>query len=312
MRALGWVLGVGLWIACAGEVVAQQTSNFNERQIASCPAIFPILKGERSVVVPTVAPQFAQYAPRPLTAAPSSEWNGGKSLLSQKLAERDRLQREIAELREATKTPEQVLVRVKVLEIDRTGLTQAGLDVKVLGDSANPVDLTPILRGERGFELTTIDNSALTGVFEKLEKQQFAKILASPNLVTISGVPASLNAGGELFLPIGQAGAVAAKEYGTRLDVTATTLGDDKVRVEIRPRVAKVDETRGIVVDGQRIPVVSVREVNTACEVTLGESFLLSGLVEKRLETRRVSTTETKEEVREIALIVVATPELVR
>jgi Flp pilus assembly secretin CpaC len=313
MRALGWVLGVGLWIACAGEVVAQQTSSFNDRQIASCPAIFPILKGERSLVVPTVAPQFAQFTPRPVVAAPASEAHGAaKSLLQRKLKERDRLQREIAELRTTTKTPEQVLVRVKVLEIDRTKLAQAGLDLKVLGNSDKPIDLAPILYGEEKLGLATIDNSALTGVFEMLEKQNFAKILASPSLVTISGVPASLNAGGELLLPAGQGGAVMTKEFGTRLDVTATTLGDDKVRLEIRPRVATVNKTQGVVVAGQSIPAISLREIDTACEIAIGKSFLLSGLVEERLETRRVSPTETKEEIHEVALVVVATPELVR
>lgn len=312
MRALGWVVGVGLWIVCASQVASQPPGSLNDRQFASCPAIFPILKGERSVVVPTVAPQFAQYAPRPLTVAPASEKNGAKSLLRQKLAERDRLQREIAELRKTTKSPEHVLVRVKVLEIDRTRLAQAGLDMKVLGDSAKPIDLVPILCGEEKMGLATIDNSALKGVFEMLEQQQFAKILASPSLVIISGIPASINVGGELLLPAGQEGAVTTKEYGTRLDVTATTLGDDKVRLEIHPRIATVDEANGVVVAGQRIPAISLREVDTACEITLGKSFLLSGLVQERTETRRVSPTESKDEVREIALVVVATPELVR
>lgn len=313
MRALGMVCGVGMWVACATDVSAQLPSRPIDRQIASCPAVFPVLEGERSIVVPTVAPQFAQVTPRLVADAPSSEWNGAKSLLRQKLAERDRLQKEISELRKSTNTPEQVLVRVKVLEIDCTRVSQAGVDLKLMGDAPQPVDLAPILRGEQACGSTTINNSTIVGVFEMLEKQQFAKTLATPNIVTMSGVPASLHVGGEIPVPPAEEGrAVTSKEYGTRLDVMATTLGDNRVRLAIHPRVAEVDNTQGILVGGQRVPAITLREVDSACELAFGESFLVSGLIQQRQVAESSWPMRKTEEFHEVALVVIATPELVR
>jgi pilus assembly protein CpaC len=94
--------------------------------------------------------------------------------------------------------------------------------------------------------------------------------------------------------------------------VKPTLVGNGKVRLEIRPRVCQPDYGNAIVVDGRKLPSCKIREVDTAWEGNFGESFLLTGLVEERTESRRVSQTETKNEVREIALVVVATPELVR
>lgn len=310
MRALGLVCGVVL--AWLGETAAwaQPVGSPADNQVASCPTILPVAAGERSVIVPTIAPQFAQHT---ASLPPATAWDGAHSLLRQKLAERDRLQREITELRNSTKTPEQVLVRVKVVEIDRTKLDQAGVDLKLMGDSSVPIDLVPILRGEKNFGFATVANSTLAGVFEMLEKQQFAKMIATPTVVVVSGTPASLHVGGEIPVPPAeQGGAVTSKEYGTRLDVTATTLGDSKVRLAIHPRVAEVDETQGIVVGGQKIPAITLREVDSVCELKLGESFLISGLVQERRTAQPGWAIRKSEAVHEIALVVVATPELVR
>ncbi len=243
----------------------------------------------------------------------SAEQSDAKALLTKKLAERDRLQHEIAELQKSTNTPEQVLIRVRMLEIDRTKLVQVGVKLKLMGSSGTPFDLAPTLRGDQVMGFQIIDNSALAGVFEMLEEQQFARTISTPSIVAISGVPASLHVGGEIPVPPAEeGGAVTAKEYGTRLDVTVTTLGDNQVRLAIHPRVAEVDNTQGIVVGGTKIPAITLREVDSACELKLGESFLISGLVQQRHIKKPVCVIHKSEAVHEIALVVVATPEIVR
>lgn len=263
---------------------------------------------------PVAAQPYIEQAPITVSPQPALPLpSNAQSLLQSKLAERDRLQREITELRKSTNTPEQLLIRVRVLEIDRTKLNQAGVELKLMGSEGTPFDLTPILRGDRVVGYQTIDNSALKGVFEVLETQQFAKTIANPSIVTVSGDPASLHVGGEIPVPpVEVGGAITVKEYGTRLDVTATTLGDNRVRLAIHPRIAEVDDTQGIVVGGNKIPAVSLREVDSACELRLGESFLISGLVQQRRINKPGWAIRKSEEVHEIALVVVATPEIVR
>ena len=51
-----------------------------------------------------------------------------KRLLKQKCAERDHLQREIMQLRAATGTPRQILVKVQMIEVSLTKMHRMGLD----------------------------------------------------------------------------------------------------------------------------------------------------------------------------------------
>lgn len=323
MRALGWVLGVGLWIACAGEVVSQQTSGLNDRQIASCPAIFPILKGERSLVVPTVAPQFAQVAPHPIAESPSTEWNGTQSLLRQKLVERERLQKEISQLQVATNSAEKIRVHVRVMEFDRTKAQSVGVDFAAVDEDKTGKGILSALSGKSvdipGVPSTGVDdflfvsiNNRQLGLFDALEKRGVARVLASPTVVAIDGQEAAINVGSQLTGPNQPSVPGAPQEFGTKLRVKPTLVGNGKVRLEIRPRVCQPDYQHTIVVGGQKLPSCKIREVDTAWEGVFGESFLLTGLVEERTEVRRISPTELRNEIREIALVVVATPELVR
>jgi len=323
MRALGWVVGVGLWIACASEVTAQQPGSLNDRQIASCPAIFPILKGERSLVVPTVAPQFVHVTPRSLSEPPSTERNGTQSLLRQKLAEREQVQKEIDHLQVVTNAAEKIRVHVKVMECDRTKLRQIGVDFAAVGEDDAGKSVFSALSGKSektsgiastgvdDFVFQTISNQHL-GLFDALEKRGLARVLASPTLVALDGQEAGIHVGSKLAGPNQAAGPGATQEFGTKLQVKSTLVGNNKVRLEIRPRVCEPDYQHMITVGGRKLPSCKIREVDTAWEGFFGESFFLSGLVEERTEVRRLSSTVMTSEVHEVALVVVATPELVR
>ena len=309
MRALSFVCGV-VCVWSAATAVEGQSSNVPDgNQVASCPTILPVEAGERSIIVPSVAPQFAQHtavraldgmergtlpiAAETRRARAAAKRNHGTSPVDQHSRACARASESIGNRsHEAGPGRHRIKIDGRVVQIDR---------------------LAPILRGEQGFGVATVDNTVLSGVFEMLEKQQFAKTIATPNIVTMSGVPASLHVGGEIPVPPAeQGGAITTKEYGTRLNVTATTLGDNRVRLAIHPRVAEVDNTQGIDVGGQRIPAITLREVDSVCELKLGESFLISGLVQQRSIAKPGWSLQKKEEIHEIALVVVATPELVR
>jgi pilus assembly protein CpaC len=269
------------------------------------------------VVQPVSQPLRPVEVVRPATGRPEQV-----ALLQQKLAVRDRLQREITKLQTATETPENVLVQVTILEINRTKIRQTGLELSLLGESKTSVDITPLLRGYEPIAASaskahpgfaTIDNASLVGVFDMLEKQQFAKTIAAPSIVTTSGQSASIKIGGEIPVPPAeQGGAATAKEYGTQLDVTATTLGDNKVRLAVHPRVCEIDATRGIKVRGQTVPAMSIREVSFSGEIEFGRSMLISGVAEQRHIAKPGWSFRKTEEFHEIALVIVVTPEIVR
>ncbi len=156
------------------------------------------------------------------------------------------------------------------------------------------------------------ESQNLAALLETLQENNVARVLADPTLVTVSGRPASFHVGGELPVPAGPGSPSACDfiDFGTKLDVLAVALGDNKVRLEVRPRVSTVCDQRSLDVAGGRIPSLEVTQVDTACELEFGQSTVLTGLVQ-----RRVEAVETEDGVRETAndvmLMVVVTPEAV-
>jgi Flp pilus assembly secretin CpaC len=224
------------------------------------------------------------------------------ALLKQKLAELNCLQSEIDELRAATGTPQQVLVKVQAIEISRTKLRKSGIDIAPLRAESSSFS---------GF--TTIDDpKAVVGLIEQLRKNNIAHVLAEPNIVAISGRSASFFVGGEIPLPRPQGSkeAVEYKPFGTQVNLLAIAQGENRVRLELSARIGEIDETRQIKVEGLNVPAISVRQIDTGLDLRFGQTAVLSGLVEKRVEAQKVED-RIAEHTEHVELMFLVTPELV-
>jgi Flp pilus assembly secretin CpaC len=253
--------------------------------------------------------------PRPVAVPGSSAPSAEFQRLQQKLAQRDVLQREIEELSRATQTPQQVLVRVQMIQVNLSKLKQLGMDfVDPLGQSSAssiaappPGDgLAGDLENEQPTKPTTSDHEAFRDFLMTLRQHGVAQTLADPSVVTVSGRPASVNVGGNYPMP-GAPGSPNAVEYGTfgtELKVVATAIGNNRVRLDVHPRVSTIDAENSIVVNGQSVPTVHVQQCDTSCEATFGETIALSGMVSVR------PSEDGKGIVRQ-GLWVFVTPELV-
>jgi pilus assembly protein CpaC len=106
-------------------------------------------------------------------------------------------------------------------------------------------------------------------------------------LITVSGRPAFFNAGGEFPILIPQSlGTVSIeyKKYGTQVDFVPIVLGNGTIRLEVRPRVSEIDNTRSVTINGTVVPGLRVREVDTGVEMKAGQTLALAGLVQTRIE----------------------------
>ena len=235
---------------------------------------------------------------------------------------------------------QQVLLKVRVMEISRTKLRQLGVDWAYLGGSGDFAfnSITEILSANAVGEIVTnnsdtfafgiVDgNSTFLGYLQALEQRNIAKILAEPNIVAVSGRPAQFNVGGEIPIIVPQSlgtSSIEYKKFGTQVDFLPIVLGNGKIRLEVRPRVSSLDESIGIVLSGIDVPGFKVREVDTAVEMKAGQTFALAGLVQERTESVfrglpwisdlpiiGVPFRKTQEEVNEIELLIMVTPELV-
>lgn len=236
---------------------------------------------------------------------------------------------------------QQILLKVKVMEVSRTKLRQLGVDWAWFGGGnsfgiSRPGGLiSTFSTTAKTFETAgdtfnfgiVGDDAGFFGVLDALQNRQVAKILADPNIVAVSGRPAQFNVGGEVPIIVPQSlgtSSIEFKPFGTQVDFLPIVLGNGNIRLEVRPRISFLDPTNGIQVNGIQVPGFNVRQVDTAVEMKAGQTFALAGLVQERTETVNrglpylsdvpvvgVPFRRTRDETNEIELLIIITPEFV-
>jgi pilus assembly protein CpaC len=239
---------------------------------------------------------------------------------------------------------QQVLLKVKVMEVSRTKLRNLGLNWAVGSSSGGVItDLSGIftdwsitpsgpsadsLIGPTNIAFGVFnDDNVLGGFLKALQENKIAKILADPTITAVSGRPAHFNVGGEfpIIIPSGiNQATVEFKKFGTEVDFVPIVLGNGNIRLEVRPRVSEPDEANGIQQNGFDIPALKVREVDTGVELKAGQTLALAGLVQTKIEAVErgipyVSDIpylgalfrDVQEEVNEVELLILVTPEFV-
>jgi pilus assembly protein CpaC len=234
---------------------------------------------------------------------------------------------------------QQVLLKVKVMEVSRTKLRRLGVDWSAFGGGGSfavnsisglitKFDSAAKTANSSGstFAFGIVDHNARFFAFlDALQQNQVAKILAEPNITAVSGRPAQFNVGGEIPIVVPQSLGTASIEYkkfGTQVDFLPIVLGNGNIRLEVRPRISEIDDTRSVVIQNFTIPALTVREVDTAVEMKAGQTFALAGLVQERTESQMrglpyisdvpiigVPFRKMEDQVNEVELLILVTPE---
>ena len=122
-----------------------------------------------------------------------------------------------------------------------------------------------------------------------LEDKNVLQILAEPTLTTISGLPARFLSGGEFPVPVVQGGlgnsnavTIVFRPYGVKVDFTPFVNADGTVHLKVAPEVSALDYANAVTVSGTTVPALSTRRAETEVEIRDGQSFVLSGLLDRR------------------------------
>jgi pilus assembly protein CpaC len=122
-----------------------------------------------------------------------------------------------------------------------------------------------------------------------LESKQVLQILAEPNITTLSGEKANFLAGGEFPFPViqGSSGGLTSitiqfRPYGVKLEFTPIVNLDGTVELKVAPEVSALDYTNAVTISGYTIPALSTRKAETQVTLRSGQSFAISGLLDKR------------------------------
>ncbi len=209
---------------------------------------------------------------------------------------------------------QEVLLEVKFAEVDRTAVTQLGVNVFSSG-AANTVGTTTTgqfggfqvsraggtTAGESNPNQTTINLNQplnlflfrsdinLGAVVQALQQKNLLQILAEPNLIAVNGKEASFLAGGEFPFPIVQPGqgftavTIQFREFGVKLKFTPEIMPNNNIHLQVVPEVSQLDFTNALTISGFTIPALSTRRAQTEFEVQDGQSFVIAGLMDNRV-----------------------------
>ena len=199
-----------------------------------------------------------------------------------------RLQAEVDRLRRLTGTAPQILVQVCMMEFSRTKLRALGFDfTKIEGHEKAEAASNEI----GSYRARVVDDARpLLRMLEAMREDKLLRVLAEPTLAVVSGHPAAYNVGGEFPVPTpttAGGSAIEYRHYGTRVDLTADVLGGSTIRLKIRTRCSELDPQRSVDSHGVTVPGLRVREVDTGVQLESGQTLVLTGLAQNRIETVR-------------------------
>ncbi|RXF73645.1 type II and III secretion system protein family protein [Hansschlegelia zhihuaiae] len=133
-------------------------------------------------------------------------------------------------------------------------------------------------------------SSLYSARLQAMERAGVIKTLAEPNLTAISGESAKFLAGGQYPFPgpcedSGNGGctrSVEFKDFGVGLNFTPVVLSGGRISLKIATEVSELDPANGITDRGLVIPGLQVRRANSTVEVSSGGSIVMGGLIQQQ------------------------------
>lgn len=202
---------------------------------------------------------------------------------------------------------QQVMLRVRVGEMQRTALKQLGVNWNIFNPdsvSANSGILLGTAAGGAPFP-GALDipgdtfgalggtirqgGATISAMIDALERNNLFKLLAEPNLVAMSGEEAEFLAGGEFPIPIqafDQQVTIEFKEFGVSVKFLPIVLSDSRIRISVAPEISEISDIGAITVGGFEIPSLSTRRAKTTVELAPGESFMIAGLLRDQSDSQ--------------------------
>ena len=237
---------------------------------------------------------------------------------------------------------QQVMLQVRFAEVNRQALTDAGVSFFTnalgyknwIGRTTTQQFPAPDFEDDQlvfsdFLNLFFFNTKYNVGaVIKALKQTGYFQTLAEPNLIAYNNQEASFLAGGEFPIPIvsGSSGAVSVtyREFGVRLNFKPTIAGD-LIRLHVRPEVSSLDFNNGVLLEGFRIPALTMRRAETEVELRDGQSFAVAGLIDNESQTDQAAVPilsqlpiigvlfKSKADRKErTELLVIVTPRLVR
>jgi len=211
--------------------------------------------------------------------------------------------------------PNQVNVRVRIAEVNKSVLRNLGInwDAAIQKGgfafgllTAFPLGLSNVLAASTGGstaggatggagQTVSAGPLDLTATMDLLAQEGLVSLLAEPNLTAVSGQTATFLAGGEFPVPVSQSTSgtnaitIQFQQFGVSLAFTPTILSANRISMRVRPEVSALSDQGAVSANGFSIPSLTVRRAETTVELASGQTFAIAGLVEN---TNQITANE--------------------
>lgn len=203
---------------------------------------------------------------------------------------------------------QQVMLEVKVAEVNRTEAEKLGFDFAgamsktgsawtqlmtgVIGGGAANILLGKNMSADVDLGLPRVSNATFGehGAFliDAEKRDEVIKILAEPTIVAISGQEASFLVGGEILIPVtsGVGGNIRlqSKQFGVGLTFTPTVLEEGRINLNVNPEVSELVSFEQVASTGLgaivAVPTFRTRRISTTVQLRDGQSLAIGGLLQ--------------------------------
>jgi pilus assembly protein CpaC len=192
-----------------------------------------------------------------------------------------------------TSSPQQVMLRVTVAEVNREIVKQLGINMNA-SYSAGGVVTSLLSTQPLGGASQVVTNNGLgfkvgaggfnlEATLRALERRGAVRTLAEPTLTAMSGQEAEFNAGGEFPVPTGVEDnrlTFEFKEFGAKLKFTPSVKSSGTIGLVVDTSVTEPTPEGSLSVEGVTIPGVKERQAKTSVELQAGQTLVIGGLLQ--------------------------------
>lgn len=189
---------------------------------------------------------------------------------------------------------QQVMLRVKIVEVSRSALKDLGIEAQTVGAGAGRISgsastasalglSAPTQLGVAALNYTLGDFGTLGLLTRALEQEGIVNTLAEPTLTAISGEQAGFLAGGEFPIPtsLDRNGNVVYefRPFGVSLNFRPLVLSGDRISLQLTTEISTTSFDQNLQLNGVNIPTFNVRRAETTVELPSGGTLMIAGLL---------------------------------
>lgn len=168
-----------------------------------------------------------------------------------------------------------------------TGQTGFDADTGALNSDAVPLVGNPI-SGAFGFIFSsTLGKFPFSAALSLLSNRGYARTMATPTLVAMSGKSATFLAGGEFPIPLPQSlgqTTVEYRKFGIQLSFTPTVIGKN-IQLNLAMTVSDINQSLGVKLASTTVPGLTSRHSQTTIRLRDSQSFVIAGLLSDRVRS---------------------------